>query len=136
MAYFGLRALTFEINSVTVTEDCTDVAITSAAKANSGQVTFGSGATGREYTLSGNFLQSNRSGGLDELIWDHAGESMAVTVKPAGGTTVSASTPSYTGTVIISEPDGALVGGGASETDYFVSPFSFVFTAKPTKHVS
>lgn len=68
------------------------------------------------------------------LVFDSAGTTAAVSVNPYGGTTASASTPLVKGTVVVSYPDGDLLGGDAdaSSSARFTTDYEWKFTAKPT----
>lgn len=139
MAALGTRSLTLKIASTDVTVQVSNCRITSGA-ADSDFTSFADAAAGgsRIYKLAGTATQDVATGSLWDHIWNHAGETVAVVVNPAGGTTPSATQPSFTGNVVITEPDGDILGGEAnsSTTAKFTIDFEWEFTAKPTMAIA
>ena len=133
----GTRTLKITIDSVEYTADVSSVKITSAA-ADSDFTSFADAAAGgkREYKLE--FTATQDPGDANSIwsqMWDNAGDSVPVKVLPYGGATISATNPSFEGTVVITEPDGTLLGGdaNASTTARFTMELAWKFIAKPTR---
>jgi hypothetical protein len=136
MAAIGTRNLTLSIDGEDVTAEVSTATITSAdSKADF--VSFASAAAGgsREYGLNLKFIQDATNASLWNQVWSHAGEDVAAIVRPYGNTVATATEPFFEGTVTISEPDGALLGGDAdaSTSARFVVEVTWIFTAKPTR---
>lgn len=138
MAALGTRLLTLTLDAVDVTAEVSSAEITSK-EADAGFVSFAAAAAGgsREYGLKLQFVQDPTTSGLWDQIWSHAGETIAAVLHPAGGT-VGAATPVFTGNVVISEPDGTMLGGqaDASTTARWVTEVEWVYTAKPVRTVA
>lgn len=100
-------------------------------------VPFASAASGgaRLYKLAFTAAQDPATASLWDKMWTSAGTTAAVIVKPAGGTTASPTQPHFTGNVVITEPDGDILGGEAnkSTTARFTFDCEWEFTAKPTR---
>lgn len=136
----GTRKLKITIGSVEHTADVSSVKITSGA-ADSDFTSFADAAAGgrREYALEFTATQDPAdSTSIWSKVWDHAGDTVAVKVLPYGGATVSATNPSFEGSVVITEPDGTLLGGDAdaSTTARFTMELAWKFTAKPTRKIT
>jgi hypothetical protein len=132
----GTRSLTLKLASVDVTAQVSNCRIT-AGDADSDFTTFADAAAGgnRLYKLAFTAAQDITTGTLWDKVWTAAGTTVAVTIAPAGGTTPSPTQPTFTGNVIITEPDGDLLGGEAnkSSTARFTFDCEWEFTAKPTR---
>lgn len=139
MSAIGTRLLQLMIDA---TERSAEVStcIIKSKETDSDFVSFADAAAGggREYSLALTFVQDGSTTSLWDQVWSHAGEEVAVIVKPYGPAVASAGTPHWSGTVIISEPDGDLLGGeaDASPTNRFITEVEWKFTAKPTKVVA
>ena len=135
MAALGTRALTLKVGATDVTVQVSNCRIASA-ESDSDFTSFADAAAGgsRVYKLAGTAAQDVATGTIWDQIWNHAGETVAVIVAPNGGAAASATQPTFTGNVIITEPDGDLLGGEAnsSATAKFTIDFEWEFTAKPT----
>jgi hypothetical protein len=136
MAAIGTRNLTLSIDGDDVTAEVSSATITSAdSKADF--VSFADAAAGgsREYALKLKFIQDATNTSLWNQIWAHAGETVAVIVRPYGNIAASATQPFFEGTVTITEPDGDMLGGDAdaSTSARFVVEVSWIFTAKPLR---
>lgn len=134
MSNINKRSLTISINGTERYTAVSDVTIQSA-EANADFVTYAAAAAGgaRDYVLHLVLAQDAASGSLWREIWDNAGDEVAVLVRPYGNTTASASQPHYACTAVISEPDGALLGGeaDASATAVQTVEVDWSLTAKP-----
>lgn len=136
----GTRSLKIKIGTVEYNVDVSNVTIESA-ESDSDFTSFAQAAAGgaRDYTLNFTATQDPAdSTSLWSKVFDSAGTTVAVSLNPYGGTTFSASNPGFTGNVVITEPDGPLLGGeaDASTTARFTMECSWKFTAKPTKVTS
>lgn len=138
MARLGSRLLTLTIGGTDYTAEVTSAKITSAAAA-SGDVSFAEAATGggRQYTLALKFFQDPAASTLWDKVWSAAGTTVATVLHPAGGT-VDATHPTITGDVVISEPDGDLIGGDASgdSTVRWVTEVAWIYASKPVRAFS
>lgn len=135
----GTRALKLEINSVDYSNAVSSVKVTSA-ESDSDFLTFAAAAAGgsRQYKLSMTLAQDVAANSLYRLIWDSAGTEVPVVVRPAGGTVISATQPTYTGTAIVAEPDGDFLGGDAdkSSSARFTIEVDWEFLAKPVMDIT
>lgn len=136
MAALGTRKLKFEIGAVEHTAEVTRCQIVSS-ESDSDFVTFADAAAGgaRDYALEIRGVQDAASASLWRQVWDNAGDEVSVTVMPYGNATPSATEPHYTGTVVIKEPDGVLLGGeaNANPSARFAFEVTWEFTSKPTE---
>ncbi len=136
MATAGTRLLTISVGGTEYAAQVKKSVITSQA-ADGDSPTFAEAAAGgaREYRLALTILQDHATTTLWDKIWSAAGTTAAVIVRPYGNTTPSTSQPHYTGNVVISEPDGDMIGGeaDAAVATRWVTEVEWVFTAKPTK---
>lgn len=136
MTALGTRDLTLSIGAADVTLQVFNVELLSRA-ADGSQVTFGEAKAGggRIYSLKMVMTQDLATTGLWDKIWSASGTTVAALLKPYGNATPSATQPHYSGNVIITEPDGVLIGGDAdsSATARFQTEITWDFTAKPTK---
>lgn len=135
MAALGTRSLTLKLAATDVTVQVSNCRITSAA-GDSDFTSFADAAGGgsRVYKLSGTASQNMETGSIWDYIWNHAGETVAAVIAPNGGAAASITQPTFSGNVVITEPDGDLLGGeaNASATAKFTLDFEWEFTAKPT----
>ena len=136
----GTRTLKITIDSVEYTADVSSVKIESAS-ADSDFTSFADAAAGgkREYTLA--FTATQDPGDATSIwsqMWDNVGDTVSVKVVPYGGATISATNPAFTGNVVVTEPDGTLLGGDAdaSTTARFTMELAWKFTAKPTRVIT
>lgn len=134
MPALGTRSLKLEIEGVDYSDEVSSVRIL-AGESDADFVSFADAAAGgaREYRLALTLLQNTDSAALWYLIWSAAGTEVDVVVRPNGGTTPSTTNPQFTGTVVVTEPDGDLLGGDAdrSASARFTTEVEWVFTAKP-----
>lgn len=138
MAALGTRTLQLSVGGTEYNTQIFSCDISSEA-ADDSEVTYAEAAAGggRVYTLNFTAVQDMATTTLWDKVWSQAGTSVAVIVKPYGGT-ASATTPHYSGNVTIVEPDGVLIGGEANSSATARQRFeaSWVFTAKPTKVIA
>lgn len=148
MPAFGTRALVLRMATaaapstfVDYTDEVSAVRI-ATTESDTDFVTFADAAAGgaREYSLVLTLVQDSATSALWYKIWDEAGDTVPYEVWPNGynGGTASTTYPKFSGSVVITEPDGDLVGGDAdaSTTARFVSEVTWVCTAKPTMTTS
>lgn len=139
MAELGTRLLTLSVGGTDYTAQVDDVRIVAGA-AGAGFTSFAATAAGgaRQYTLTFNAVQDPATGTLWDKVWTAAGTTVAIILKPAGGTTASPTQPHFTMNVTITEPDGDLLGGAADAdtTARFTFACSWVTTAKPVRLVA
>ena len=140
MAALGTRLLTLDVVGTPFTAQVSDVRIVSGA-ADSDFVSFADAANGgsREYKLKFVAVQDPATGTLWDKVWTAAGTTIAAVIKPAGGAaTATPAQPHFTGNVVITEPDGDLLGGeaNASTTSKFTFECEWVYTAKPVRVTS
>jgi hypothetical protein len=135
----GTRALKLVVDGTEYTSSVSSVTIDSA-ESDSDFTSFADAAAGgaRKYTLGLTLKQNPDANSLWRLMWDETGTEVPVIVRPNGGTAPSATTAEFQGTVIISEPDGTLLGGEANKsgTARMTTSVSWEFLAKPTLDVT
>lgn len=132
----GTRSLKIKIGTTEYNADVSSVTIESAA-ASSDFVSFAQAAAGgaRDYTLKFTATQDPADAtSIWNKVWASSGSTATVVINPYGGTSATVATPIVSGTVVISEPDGTLLGGDAdsSTTAKFTIDLEWSFTAKPT----
>lgn len=136
MAAIGTRKLKIEVDGTEHSPSVSNARIVSG-ESDSDFTSFADAAGGgaREYRLEGVAVQDAATGSIWSKIWESAGTSVPVTLMPYGNAVPSATEPHFTGTAVISEPDGDLLGGeaNASSSARFTIEFSWVLEAKPTK---
>lgn len=136
MAALGTRSLTLTIGGTDYTAQISNCRLV-GADADSDFVSFADAGAGgaRKYTLSGTMVQDPAANSLWDKIWTALGTTVAAVLKPNGGTTPSATQPSFAGNVVITEPDGDLLGGAANKSPSarFTMDFEWEFTAKPVR---
>lgn len=136
MTALGTRALTLTIGGEDYTAQVSNCRIT-AGDSDTDFVSFADAAAGgaREYKLAFTAVQDPEADTIWDLVWSQAGTTVAAVIKPNGGTTASATQPHFTGNVVITEPDGDILGGeaNASATAKFTFEAEWTFTAKPTR---
>jgi hypothetical protein len=139
MAAIGTRLLTLTIAGTDATAEVSTCKIVSAAS-SSDFVSFADAAAGggREYALALAFVQDGAAGALWDQVWSHAGETVAFAVNPYGNAVASATQPHFTGSAIISEPDGSLLGGDAdpSPTNRFITEVEWKCVGKPLRVIA
>lgn len=136
MAALGTRLLKLKIGTTEVTAEVSTCEVTAKA-ADSDFTSFADAATGgaREYALEMTLRQDMVTTSLWRYVWASAGTTVAAKINPYGNGTATTTEPHYTGNVVITEPDGTLMGGAAnpSATARMTITVRWVFTAKPTE---
>lgn len=132
----GTRSLKFKVATVEYNMDVSNVTI-SSAESDADFVSFANAAAGgaRDYFLNFTATQDPAdSTSLWSKVFASSGTTAAVSINPYGGATYSVANPGFTGNVVITEPDGDLLGGeaDANATARFTVELSWKFTAKPT----
>lgn len=132
--FLGTQDLTLTIDGDDYTAELSDCRIVGAV-ADAGFVSFAvaKAGGGRKYTLEGTAAQDPGVGSLWSLMWDNAGDEVPFVLRPAGGVTISDDTPTWAGTVKLTEPDGDIMGGTADVSTSAVFTWSFAWecTARP-----
>jgi hypothetical protein len=136
MAALGKRSLTLTIDGTERAAEVSSAEITSQA-ADSGFISFANAATGgaREYRLKLTFVQDPSVNSLWDELWSNAGTTIPCVLHPAGGVAADATHPAFTMSVVISEPDGTMLGGEASESasERWTTEVEWVCTGKPVR---
>jgi len=132
----GTRSLKMKIGAVEFNTDVSNVRITSQ-ESDSDFVSFADAAAGgaREYRLACTATQDPADvNSIWNMVWTKAGQDAVIVLDAYGGGAPSATNPTINGTVVISEPDGDLLGGeaNASTTAKFTFEIEWTFKAKPT----
>ncbi|HLL68812.1 MAG TPA: hypothetical protein VK453_24325 [Micromonosporaceae bacterium] len=139
MAALGTRKLTATIDGDEVAPEVSSLTINSE-ESDSDFISFEAAASGggRTYKLAMTMVQDPVAASLWDKIWSAAGTDIPVVVRPYGNALPTATQPHFTGTVTITEPDGALLGGDAdpSTSARFTTEVEWTFTAKPTRVVA
>lgn len=136
MTALGTRFLKVQIGAVEHTAEVSKCEVVSGP-ADSDFVSFADAAAGgkRKYTLELTAVQDTAAASLWRYLWDNAGDSVAVKVNPYGNATATVAEPHFTGNVVVTEPDGRLLGGEAnsSASARLTVDIVWEFTAKPTE---
>lgn len=139
MAAFGTRKLILKVDGTDYSDSVSDVRVV-AGESDADFVSFEEARNGgaRMYTLTMTLKQDSAAASLWYMAWANAGTEVDVEVWPNGGTVESATTPKFTGTVVVTEPDGDFLGGEAdrSTKKFFTSEFEWEFTAKPVLDIT
>ena len=136
MAALGTRSLLVMVGGTEYAAQVSNCRITSQ-DADSDFVTFADAAAGgsKEYRLAFTAVQDPATGTLWDKVFTAPGTSVAIILRPAGGTVATPAQPHFTGNAIVKEPDGDFLGGeaNASATARFTFECEFPFTAKPVR---
>jgi hypothetical protein len=139
MAGVGTRLLTLEVDGQSATDEVSVAKVTAGAS-DSDFLTFADAAAGgaRAYNLVMTAVQDMVADTLWDLMWSAPGTEVVYTIAPYGNATPSPSQPHFTGSAIVSEPDGDLIGGEAdvSTTARMTFDATWQCTAKPVKVVA
>jgi hypothetical protein len=139
MAAIGTRSLVIYVDDTNVTAEVS-AATVSSGETDSDFVSFADAAAGggREYKLKLTFVQDATTSSLWDQVWSHAGETVAVVLRPYGNTAPSAGQPHFAMNAVITEPDGDLLGGeaDASPSARFTTEVEWTLTGKPSKVVA
>ena len=137
MAEWGTRSLVLRVAGADYSATVSKCRIR-AGETDADFVSFAEAAAGgaRKYRLVMTLKQDNASSALWFFAWAQAGQTVAYEVWPNGRPANGIATPTqpkFSGTVVVMEPDGDLIGGDAdpSATKVFTSEFEWDCTAKP-----
>lgn len=136
MAVVGKRDLILIVDGTDVSDEVSVVTIDSASD-DDGFPSFAAARAGgaRKYTLTMTMRQNTGASALWYHMWANVGTELDVEFWPCGGgTTPTVDNPQWSGTVLVAEPDGTMLGGeaAASATGVQVAEVAWDFTAKPT----
>lgn len=137
----GTRATEFFLDSTDFTAEVATVTLMSEEN-NEGFPSFAQALAGgvRRYKIKLKIRQDTDTASLWYYLWNEAGTTNTYTFWPNGGsgTGPSATYPSFSGSVIIKEPDGEFLGGESnpSATAVQVVEVELECTAKPTLAVA
>jgi hypothetical protein len=136
----GTRNTIFKLDSVDFTAHVRKVAIASEEDGD-GFLSFTEALAGgaRKYKLIITLMQDTAAASLWYYMWNEAGATNTFEFWPnGGGTTPSATTPKFSGSVIITEPDGEFLGGESNKSATAVNEVEVEWecTAKPTLAVA
>lgn len=115
MAQIGTRDMLVEIDGEEYAPDVSNARFTSG-EGDTDFLSFAAAKQGgnRDYTLSFTAAQDLAEGALWRLMWDSPGSEVVVTLMPYGNAVPSVTQPHVTATVVVSEPDGDMIGGEAN----------------------
>jgi|SRR5690242_20525931 len=136
----GTRSLKIKIGATEYNADVNDCQII-AGPADSSFTSFAAAASGgaRKYTLKFTATQDPADAtSIWRKVWMSAGSTIAVVINPYGGANASAANPTYSGNVVVTEPDGNLLGGPANSdpSAKFTIDLEWVFTGKPVETIT
>lgn len=142
MGDIGTRKTRVFVDDIEFTDSVSVVEIRST-DSDSDFTSFEDAANGgnKDYAFGATIKQSTTVDSLHDYAWSKTGQEVEVVVwldgMPVGGTP-SAAQPSHTGTVVITDPDGVLLGGAAnaSATAKQVIEVEWKYLAKPVKAVA
>jgi hypothetical protein len=139
MAGVGTRLLKLEVDG-NAAEDEVSRAVITTGEADSDFVTFAQAAAGgsRQYNLEFTAAQDLVADTLWDMIWSAPGTEVAFTIMPYGNAVASPTQPHFTGTAVVTEPDGDFIGGEAdiSTSARMTVEAVWPLTGKPTKVVA
>lgn len=137
----GTRATEFFLDSVDFTDSVAEVSLISEENSD-GFPSFADALAGgvRRYKLKLKIRQDTDSTSLWYYIWNELGATNTYAFWPNGGSGTGPSTtyPSFSGSVIITEPDGTFLGGESNKSATAVNQVEVEWecTAKPTLAVA
>jgi len=136
MTALGTRKLTLTIDGTEVSPAVSRAEIASE-ETDSDFVSFADARAGggRTYKLLVTFVQDPAADSLWDLVWSAAGTEVPVLLRPDGNAIADPDQPHFSGTVVVIEPDGTLLGGEAdpSTTARWTTEAEWTFTAKPLR---
>jgi hypothetical protein len=118
MTAIGTRLLKLKIGAVEYTAEVTKAVVTTAP-ADASLQTFAAAALGGAVVYTLQFTAKQDSGAAASLwnkVLSAAGTTVACVVNPYGVTTFTATSPGYSGNVVITLPKGDWLGGQADST--------------------
>jgi hypothetical protein len=138
MAAITTRKMKIQVGTppIEYNADVSRVEITSG-ETDSDFVSFAAAAAGggRDYALEFTAVQDADTASLWSEMWDNSGEEVDVTIAPYGNASPSVAEPHFNMTAVVSEPDGAILGGeaDASTTAKFTFECEWKLLDKPTR---
>jgi hypothetical protein len=136
MAGIGTRLLTLEVEGDAYTDEVSVAKVTSG-ESDADFITFADAAAGgaRQYNLEITMVQDAVAGSLWDLMFTAPGTEIDYTIAPYGNAVPSPTQPHFTGTAVVSEPDGDLLGGeaDASTTARMTASVVWPCTGKPVR---
>lgn len=142
MAEYGTRSMVLRIGG-TDYSSAVNKARVKAAASDSDFISFEDARNGgaRKYTLNMNAKQDDAASALWFYAWSQAGATVAYELWPngrPGSGTPSPAQPRFSGSVVVMEPDGDLIGGDAdpSVTKVFQTELEWHCTGKPVRAIS
>lgn len=136
MAGIGTRLLQITIDAVERNVELATAEVTSA-ETDADFQTFADAAAGggRDYKLHIVAVQDAAAATLWSLVFDEAGTSVPCVLKPYGNASPTVSQPHFTFNAVVTEPDGAFLGGEAdkSTTARMTFEAEWPLEAKPVK---
>ena len=139
MARIGTRNVMLAIDDIDYSDAINKATITSKTDSDA-FLSFEAASAGgaRAYQLEMTAAQDAETGSLWDLMWNSAGQELPFYLAPYGNDVASTSQPHYSGTVVVSEPDGDLLGGQSniSTTAVFTVDLAWDLVDRPTKITS
>lgn len=117
-----------EVSRCTISNDATESDFVSFQSASEGG--------GRDWKLLLTAVQDpGDADSIWSLVWDSPGSEVAIIFRPYANSVPSLSQPHYTGTCVVTLPDGDILGGEAdrSTSARWTVDLEWPFLAKPTK---
>ncbi len=130
--HLDARSLTVTLDGVSRTADVSNCRLATTEMPDNERVLYG---PTRQHRLQGTAAQDPTEDSLWDLAWSSVGELVEVVLRPAGGEAPTGAQPWFTGTVVVGETDGDVLGGEADTSPgaRFVFDFDWAFTVKPTR---
>ncbi len=142
MAEYGTRSLVLRIGGTDYSAAVNKARIVSG-ETDSDFISFEDARNGggRKYKLAFNVKQDDAASALWFYVWGSNGQTVAYELWPngrPGSGVASPAQPKFSGTVVVMEPDGDLIGGDAdpSTTKVFQTELEWDCTAKPVRAIS
>jgi hypothetical protein len=136
MAGIGTRLLKITVDAVERNVECS-VAEVTTGETEADFETFADAAAGggRDYKLHIVAVQDAAAATLWSLVFEESGTSVPCILKPYGNAAASVAQPHFTFNAVVTEPDGALLGGEAdkSTTARMTFEAEWPLEAKPVK---
>jgi hypothetical protein len=125
------RLISLQVDGTDRSDEISSAKIQSAAS-SSDFVTFAQARSGggRDYTLAMTIAQDHASGTLWDTVFTGAGTEIPYIYAPYGNTTPTTDQPHYSGTAIVSEPDGDMFGADADASTTAVASIDVAWKLK------